>query len=675
MSGSFPTPSPPQGASPFAPPAAAGDKKSSREQPRIRRRNRLITSCLECRRRKLKCDKASPCSNCTKFSRQCVFIAPGLDPESQARLAEVKEKMGILERTLEDDVARRSRSKSASRSASSSLRPPTLPGQDESYSEQDDDDETRDLEPLSTMTEDAAYYEDEGNDDIVDLGISMGKLRITERVGGFFRPRLSEEASLSLKEIPKTEHGNPLSEQSVEAWMAPGPDYVAPSSTFFFSPGVERTTLMTHLPSKVLVDKLIDHYWQAVHVLARTVHRPTFERQYEMFWRNINTGLEPRISFQAVVYAAMLSSVISMSEERVLTEFGVDKQILVDNIKAGTESALSRANFLRTTKLETLQAFVMYLIPLCRAEVSRAHSALTGTCIRLAECMGLHRDPTTYSSSAVEIHVRRLVWHQICFLDLRTCEATGPRPQIRRDEYDTRFPLNVDDVDLDRAEERGETSITALLSRIQAFKAAMEKTYLPMLNKSIPLHVLAMEMYGILSDRMYLMVLQKFVSNQKYKMPQRLRQIVLSTAVMLLEHSMTIEQQPALAPWAWYVGALHQYHTALLLLSEMYAGERDPAMENRIWRCLDYAFELPASLSGFEKTRLVFEELAGRTEMYAAIRRMRAPTAMPHAGPRNEWDALFGNANMDTDGLVVPPFTFPLFSAADLQWLPQGGLQ
>lgn len=196
MSGSFPTPSPPQGASPFAPPAAAGDKKSSREQPRIRRRNRLITSCLECRRRKLKCDKASPCSNCTKFSRQCVFIAPGLDPESQARLAEVKEKMGMLERTLEDDVARRSRSKSASRSASSSLRPSTLPGQDESYSEQDDDDETRDLEPLNTMTEDAAYYEDEGNDDIVDLGISMGKLRITERVGGFFRPRLSEEASL-----------------------------------------------------------------------------------------------------------------------------------------------------------------------------------------------------------------------------------------------------------------------------------------------------------------------------------------------------------------------------------------------------------------------------------------------------------------------------------------------
>lgn len=29
--------------------------------PRVRRRNRMITSCLECRRRKLKCDKSHPC--------------------------------------------------------------------------------------------------------------------------------------------------------------------------------------------------------------------------------------------------------------------------------------------------------------------------------------------------------------------------------------------------------------------------------------------------------------------------------------------------------------------------------------------------------------------------------------------------------------------------------------
>jgi len=119
---------------------------------------------------------------------------------------------------------------------------------------------------------------------------------------------------------------------------------------------------MNYLPTRVLVDKLMAHYWQAVHVIARTVHRPSFERHYEKFWEDITIGIEPRNSFQAVVFAALLSSVISLSSDRIATEFGVDKQGLVDNFREATEAALSRANLLRTTKLETIQAFVMYLV-------------------------------------------------------------------------------------------------------------------------------------------------------------------------------------------------------------------------------------------------------------------------------------------------------------------------
>ncbi|KAF2660651.1 hypothetical protein K491DRAFT_711554 [Lophiostoma macrostomum CBS 122681] len=663
------TPSPPHAG---ASAATAAEKKTHKEQPRIRRRNRLITSCLECRRRKLKCDKQNPCVNCTRFNRDCLFITPALDPEGQAKLAEVKEKMGMLERTLEEDVARRGSNKSPL--GPGLFETPTLPGlHDESPSDQEDDDETKDLVSHPLATEDAAYYEDEGNDDIIDLGIQMGKIRVTERIGGFVRPRFSEELAQALKEIPKRQLDiNPFAEQSPETWMAPSREYVAPSSSFLFAPGVHRSTLMTYLPSKILVDKLIEHYWRAVHVVARILHRPSFERLYERFWNDINSGIEPRNSFQAVVFAALLSSVISMSEEKVLTEFGVAKDGLVENFKQASEAALSRANFLRTTRLETLQAFVMYMIPLCRAEVSRAHSALAGMCIRLAECMSLHRDPSHYTSDPVEIQIRRLIWYQICFLDLRTCEATGPRPQIRREEYDTRFPLNVDDVDLEGhspvTEDRkhftdmtitrmrfecGEmqrilwserarldakkTTLTSILSKIQKFSKAMEKTYLPLFQKTHPLHVVAMEIYGILSCRLYCMVLQKFLSSHDRLMPDRLRQLVMSCSVMILEHSMTLEQTPALADWSWYVGALHQYHTALLLLSELYAVPRnDPVLEARVWRGLDHVFELPAGLESTEKIRMVLEELIGRTETYAVMRRLRAPAKMDHAKPRHQ---------------------------------------
>jgi hypothetical protein len=311
-------------------------------------------------------------------------------------------------------------------------------------------------------------------------------------------------------------------------------------------------------------------------------------------------------------------------------------------------------------------------------------------CIRLAECMGLHRDPTTYSNSQVEIQVRRLIWHQICFLDLRTAEGTGPRPQIRPDDYDTRLPLSIDDIELDRAE-NGDDSIdvnndrpyftdvtitrmrfecyemhrllwnerpkleqkrtngerkvtlTSLLSRIQSFKAAMEKKYLPMLSKSVPLHVLASEIYGILTDRMYIYLLQRYLSSDRFQMPERLRQVIMSSAVLVLEHSMNIEQQPALSQWSWYVGALHQYHSALLLLNEIWAGHNDEAMEARAWRGMDFAFGVaPSNKTRQEKTRLILKDLIGKTEIYANMKRMRAPRDMPHVGPRThatDWQA------------------------------------
>lgn len=58
----------------------------------------------------------------------------------------------------------------------------------------------------------------------------------------------------------------------------------------------------------------------------------------------------------------MFSGVVSMEESAIIRDFGVSKSSLVDNFKLGTETALTRASFLRTTKTETLQAFVMYLV-------------------------------------------------------------------------------------------------------------------------------------------------------------------------------------------------------------------------------------------------------------------------------------------------------------------------
>ena len=44
--------------------------------------------------------------------------------------------------------------------------------------------------PTPLAWADAAYYEDADDDDFMDLGVQVGKMRITERLGGYVRPKV-----------------------------------------------------------------------------------------------------------------------------------------------------------------------------------------------------------------------------------------------------------------------------------------------------------------------------------------------------------------------------------------------------------------------------------------------------------------------------------------------------
>ncbi|KAL8871718.1 MAG: hypothetical protein Q9174_002507 [Haloplaca sp. 1 TL-2023] len=515
----------------------------------------MITSCLECRRRKLKCDKSHPCTNCTRNSRDCVFLAPALDSASQLRLTEIKEKMGSLERVLERDVARQGALQNAWRA--------DLEGEQVNFAPEPEDE--KHLEPTPLAVSDAVY-DDDADNDLADLGFAMGRMRLSDRIGGFMTVSINDKSGSQ----PSPQQGSLSPEQPIPFYipassfnklLAPGPNYIAPSSSFFFSNGQNAVSLGDFLPSKPIADRLLSQYWLAVHPLCRVVHRPSFQRRYDAFWEEVGMGIEPTGSLQAAVFAALFSGVVSLSEHDVLMVFGTSKKDLVDNFQMGTETALGRANVIRTTKIETLQALVLYMIPLCRNEISRSHSALVGTALRIAECMGLHRDGTEYGFGPVEIHVRRLIWYQICFLDIRTAESQGPRPHIRADEFDTQFPLNVDDESLESSSppmtsaqkwtdmtlslirmecnemcrtvwidrprlEKKKISLTAVLGKIENFRKTIREKYLCLIDDSMPVQRLGRHV-----------------------------QIIVNSGTEIMEHAIEIETNPELMLWAWYSGA------------------------------------------------------------------------------------------------------------------------
>ena len=120
--------------------------------------------------------------------------------------------------------------------------------------------------------------------------------------------------------------------------------------------------MIDFLPSKIITDQLLAQYWLAVHPVARLLHRPSFEERYNAFWSDVSMGIEPPNSLQAIFFAVMFCGVVSMPEDAIVMSFGTKKKGLVDNFLMGTETALERANIIRTTKVETLQAFVMYMV-------------------------------------------------------------------------------------------------------------------------------------------------------------------------------------------------------------------------------------------------------------------------------------------------------------------------
>jgi hypothetical protein len=353
-------------------PDDADDAPPTRNPRPVRRRNRMITSCLECRRRKLKCDRLHPCTNCSRGKRDCLFLAPSLDSVARLKLTELKERVGSLERSLGEEVAVTVANRGSSEMSTESPSDWNVPIKEEPTGFGYDGQIVPEPSRLAVLD---AAYDDENDDMIADVGIQLGKMQVTDRIGGYVRPRIVDEASANLKgpSVPlfkdDAEDGSELSKLLELAstgapipFLQPGPSFITPCSDMLLGSSMSDATLFDLLPMRAAADKLVQRYWDACHPVARILHRQTFEKKYETLWDSVSQGTEPPPSIQAIIFATLFTAVVSMPAPEVMHHFGVDRQGLIERYQIGTETALGKAHFLRTSKTETLQAFVMYLV-------------------------------------------------------------------------------------------------------------------------------------------------------------------------------------------------------------------------------------------------------------------------------------------------------------------------
>ncbi|KAL2051030.1 hypothetical protein ABVK25_008624 [Lepraria finkii] len=420
------------------------DNPTRSDQSQSSHRGRAIKSCLECRRRKMRCSRSQPCQNCSRLSRTCVYL-PYPDWPSTPSLEAQKPSAQRVNGPQEDLTH-----------APTNPIPRIPSGQRAPLTPAPSD--------IDRHAKHHGFYDVDADDNTLDLRLQIGRLRITERVGGFLRPQVASEiASVLSQHKEPNPPCNPQPALGISDYELPyyhqlNPDYspswhdstLKPPSGLLFSASQCPPEWDNYFPSREEIHILYHQYYAAVDPLAHLIHKPSFDTECFSFSSFLPT-LEPApASFRALLLAVCLAAAVSLSPMQSQLQLGIAKQNeLVGKLKVATEKALVDANYMKSIKVQTLQAFTIYMIPQCRAEVSRSHTVLVGALIRLAERAGLHRETKDSAISSAERQVRRLLWHEICFLDFRTAETQGPHPAIRDDEFDTPLPLNVDDIALD----------------------------------------------------------------------------------------------------------------------------------------------------------------------------------------------------------------------------------
>ncbi|KAK9462448.1 fungal-specific transcription factor domain-containing protein [Lipomyces oligophaga] len=357
-----------------------------RSHPQMTPRPRQIKSCVACHRRKVKCDRGTPsCSNCAKLELSCEYYT----------------------------------------------------NQQVQY----------EFKKPSTSSERISLY----SNDYLAVDPTTGESRYAN--GAFWGTYFKELADIPsiLNTRQKWQNADAIAQSDVATAMVIS--YLSSSSTLAAS-----QFLASLLPDKAVSDALINHYFVAFHPCVSILNRYRFNQQYEQFWNNHD------LSFYPLLFAVYFASTFSISEsssfdiyrsgesmdsltaaeiyrrQRVRKEHNRDQLALLNQYKFGVDIALAACKFPSKPSLDALQASVIIHMTSLVKSLDHGTSSIASL-IRVAQLMGLHRDPLGFNNLSIDVvQCRRALWWQLIQMDYLISMAQGLPPIVHELEHDVKLP-------------------------------------------------------------------------------------------------------------------------------------------------------------------------------------------------------------------------------------------
>lgn len=466
------------------------------------KRRRLALSCVNCRKRKVKCDRTYPtCVRCQKGGVSCDYVSytkqdslatPSSNESPHQRregsatswsgelssymfyvlkeshdvcLAAIRRVLTIANmlRPIEDANVWHARAKeheNARTQAAEQQNTLTVQPRSQGKSSRDLQDRVNDLEslvknapsrPLSSQ-----FYVGVGHPGSpgasVEKNLPPENERALLRGKGFktqyFGPSHGASLLLQFEELSRFVkdilHRLPVLEKHRNVWKIQRKEIEA---------GLvlpEFDTLVSLVPEQTRTEALVREYFETLETTYRVLHAPAFFRKYKDFWAGTLKPDSSAFVVQLLLVCASVNTSVDGGPTGFLGRTSVGRQTASKWIEV-CESWLALQSQ-KHMKLEVFQVRVLLVIAkeLNNVKIKREWT-VSGLLLRQAMSSGLHREPTFLSNniSVFDQEMRRRLWFTILELDLQNSLDRGMGASIGPFHWDTLPPLNLHDEDFD----------------------------------------------------------------------------------------------------------------------------------------------------------------------------------------------------------------------------------
>ena len=426
------------------------------------------------------------------------------------------------------------------------------------------------------------------------------------------------------------------------------------------------TSLRTFHPPAMQVMTYWEIYKERVDPVARIFHRPSTEKIVKEVAHNLDHVSKPTEVMMFSIYYAVITS---MAPTECQTILGLDKDDALKKYRFGVEQSLARVGFLSTSEMIVVQSFTLFLTCVRRSDITRYVWTLTGLVLRLALSLGLHRDGQKFGLSPFETEMRRRLWWQIVALDTRASEDHGTDPSINESLYDTKFPLNIDDEDLNPdmkdspQEHDGWTEETFDLIRctvttsvrrfnwapagpgpcrkkeatitledkeklIEELHQYIENKYLKLCDLTVPLQWVCATVTRLIMAKFWLIIHHPFQREDRGEfMPQEVKDRMFLTSLEVIEFSYLLETERATAKWGWLFRTYIQWHAVAYVLSQLTIRTSGPQVD-KAWSIIELVFDEWGGVVGARKRGMLWKPLR---KLMAKARAVRSQTLQKQA--------------------------------------------